>query len=342
MSNHVTVVIPAHNGLEHLRKCLAAVQSSVLQQPIECIVVDDGSDQPVSALASENGATVLRSDERHGPAHARNLGARAAQGDILLFLDADVCVHPDTISKILARFENDSRLDAVFGSYDGRTMAPGFITRYKDLQHCFEHQHGREEASTFWSGCGAIRKRVFLEHGGFDERYTRPAIEDIDLGVRLVRANRRIQLDRDLQVTHLKTWTFWGLLKNDMMCRGIPWAELILRSRSLPNDLNLRLNQRLSVALIFLCLAAIPVVGFAGGAAVALGAFLLNAEFYRFAAERRGAWFAAATVPVHFLYHLNCGVSLMCGVACYFVAKPQPLPCETSAAIVVVSSSPST
>jgi hypothetical protein len=62
-------------------------------------------------------------------------------------------------------------------------------------------------------------------------------------------------LDHKLLVKHLKRWTFWGLLKTDILDRGIPWTELILRDRSMPNDLNLQLSQRVSVALVFTLIA---------------------------------------------------------------------------------------
>ncbi len=89
---------------------------------------------------------------------------------------------------------------------------------------------------------------------GFDESYERPAIEDIELGYRLRMAGRKVLLDKGLQVKHLKRWTFWGLVKTDVLDRGIPWTELILRDRCMPNDLNLELSQRVSVALAFLLL----------------------------------------------------------------------------------------
>ena len=64
-----------------------------------------------------------------------------------------------------------------------------FLSQYKNLVHHFYHHRGKREASTFWSGCGAVRKQAFLDAGGFDvERYTRPSIEDIELGYRLIKA----------------------------------------------------------------------------------------------------------------------------------------------------------
>src|SRR5262249_21341174 len=152
--------------------------------------------------------------------------------------------HPDTIGRAVQAFQADPGLDALFGSYDRTPREPNLISRYKNLYHHFIHQTGSEKATTFWTGCGAIRRSVFLETGGFDTSYGRPCIEDIELGARLCRAGRRIRLAKDVQATHLKKWTLWGVVKSDVCDRAIPWTRLLLRERTLPNDLNLRRSQR--------------------------------------------------------------------------------------------------
>ena len=135
----------------------------------------------------------------------------------------------------------------------------------------------------FWSGCGAIRKSVFLEASGFDESYDRPAIEDIELGYRLKAAGKKLALDTSILVRHLKRWSFFGLVKTDILDRGIPWTELILRDRHLPNDLNLQLSQRVSVALVFLLIAVAGVTALYEGRPFVLALltllFLFLAQF---------------------------------------------------------------
>jgi hypothetical protein len=59
-------------------------------------------------------------------------------------------------------------------------------------------------------------------------------------------------LDAGIEVKHLKRWTFFNLIKTDIFDRGMPWTELILRDGRMPNDLNIQLSQRVSVALAFL------------------------------------------------------------------------------------------
>jgi glycosyltransferase involved in cell wall biosynthesis len=265
----ISVVIPAFDAEHHLSKCLPALRASDYQL-FETIIVDDGSKDGTRELAESFGATVLSTGGRKGPAFARNLGVESATTEIIFFLDADVCVHHDTLQRIADSFERDPKLDALIGSYDFEPDSRDFLSQYRNLMHSFVHQTGSQKASTFWSGCGAIRRDVFLEHSGFNvEAYGRPAIEDIELGYRLMKSHRKIMLDNELLVKHLKHWSFWNLLKTDIMDRGIPWTELILRDKSMPNDLNLQLSQRVSVALVFL------LVGLAVGSAMLSGAYIL-------------------------------------------------------------------
>ena len=247
----VSVIIPVHNGAGDLERCLAALAASQTA-PLECIVVDDGSTDNSAEIASRAGAKVLATASRGGPAGARNLGVKAAKGDVVMFLDSDCCVSPDTITQIAAEFDADPQLDAVIGSYDRAPSAPNFMSQYRNLMHCFVHHNSNREATTFWAGCGAIRRRVFEEFNGFDEQYRSPAIEDIELGYRMSRAGRKMALNPEIQVKHLKHWSTSKTLKTDFFYRALPWSELSIRSGWMPNDLNLRISQRISVALVFL------------------------------------------------------------------------------------------
>lgn len=270
----VSVIVPVYNGGEALRQCLAALAASQ-HAPHELVVVDDNSDDGSAALAASLGCRVLRTERpRSGPAAARNLGARAASGAVLFFVDADVTVQPDTVGRVAQAFAADPDLAGLFGSYDAQPADPSFLSQYKNLFHHYVHQHSSAEAQTFWSGCGAMRRTVFLAHGGFDTtRYNRPCIEDIELGYRVTRAEGRIRLLKDLQVKHLKRWTARSLLKSDILDRGIPWTRLLLRERAFASDLNLQTHNRISVAAVYsLLLALLLWLGLAVAEATGLNA----------------------------------------------------------------------
>jgi glycosyltransferase involved in cell wall biosynthesis len=321
----LSVVIPVHNGGENFRLCLASL-AAAFPAPDEIIVVADGDTDGSWQLAEEFGARVLRISTRGGPAQARNLGAHAARGDILFFVDADVTIPPDAMSQVATAFTREPDLDALFGSYDDAPAASNFLSQYKNLFHHYVHQTASEEASTFWGACGAIRREVFLEAGGFDEQYRQPAIEDIELGYRLKQAGRKIRLCKTLQVKHLKRWEVVSLLKADFLQRALPWTALILRQRHLPNDLNLRLSSRVCVALVYgLLLAGIgawwwPALLFGVGLIVVL-LFLLNVSVYRFFWEKRGFWFALGVVPWHWLYYFYSGLAFVLGLVSFLLRR---------------------
>ncbi len=319
----VSLIIPVHNGEVQLPACLECVRR-LDPPPQECILVDDGSGDASARLGRAAGFQVVSTGARRGPAWARNLGARQARGDLLLFVDADVLVPPDLVARVLETFRGEPELDALIGSYDDDPAAPGFFSQFRNLLHCYVHQTARREASTFWSGCGAVRRELFLRHGGFCSCYARPSIEDIELGLRLRRAGARIRLRKDLRVKHLKRWTFREMLRTDVFDRALPWTRLILRRRWMPADLNLRWRYRLSV-LAWLAAAAAPVLpGPAAGplaaACAALG-IVLNAGFYRFLAARRGWWFALRAVPVHALFFLYSGLAFAAGLLFYALGR---------------------
>jgi GT2 family glycosyltransferase len=314
---NISVIIPVFDDADMLRRCLEHLFASDVQ-PAECIVVCDGAIEEPAEVARAAGATVLAVAERRGPAFARNLASSVASGDVLLFIDSDVCVHTDTVGRIAARFERDTTIAALFGSYDRAAGAPGFISQYKTLLQHYVHHNSAPEAATFWSGCGAIRSDVFRRLGGFDDSYERPAIEDIEMGVRLVRAGERIVLDASIQVTHWKRWSFGELVRTDVLRRAIPWAQLIVRSRRFPNQLNIERSQRwcvglMGIAVLFLA-GATQDLRAAGVAALAIAAAAaLNWRFYAFLKAQRGVGFATAAVPLHLLYFLYSGVAFLFG-----------------------------
>ncbi len=246
----VSVIVPVKNDPANLDLCLEALKASD-HPDFEIVVIDDGSTDDSGEVAAGHGARVIRQEESTGPAAARNAGARAARHPYLFFIDADVCVRPDTLRRGAEAFAADPTVDAIFGSYDASPGASNLISQYRNLLHHFVHQEGRREAFTFWSGCGAIKRSVFLELGGFDTGYDNPSIEDIELGARLRSGGRRVLLVKELQAQHLKRWTLRGMVATDVFQRAIPWTLLLLSEGHLPQDLNLRTSQRLSVLFTF-------------------------------------------------------------------------------------------
>jgi GT2 family glycosyltransferase len=326
---YISVIIPVYNGAAHLEECLRAL--AVGGEEFELIVVDDGSTDESSGVARRHsGVRLFQIESRRGPAAARNCGARQARGEVLLFIDADVRVRPDTVKRVAAHFKSKPELSALFGSYDDAPASMSFVSRYKNLFHHFTHQQAQPRAETFWAGCGGVRREVFLRLGGFDEkRYTEASIEDIELGCRLRRAGHTILLDRQLQVQHLKCWTLRGLLQADILRRAVPWSNLMLERGHLTGDLNLRVAERVSasstiLALMLLALSFASAYLLAPASLLLMLVFILNRRMYSFFLRRMGPLSLPGVAALHLLYYCYSSATFaLCGIAHAFRRRKQ-------------------
>lgn len=315
-----SVIVPVHNGRRDLEACLRALQN--MDEPAcEVLVIDDASDEPLEEVVRAAGFRYQRLARRSGPSFARNRGAEQARGEYLVFIDADVCVHSDTLSAFRRAFAREPSPDAVIGTYDEAPADPGFVSQYKNLLHHNVHMNSAGPIGTFWSGCGAMRRSLFLEVGGFDEqRYTRPAIEDLELGTFLSRSGHTIVLDPEVRCKHLKHWSLYSLIRTDVICRGIPWVRLALCSGGFDDTLNTRWTHRLTLVLVYLfalCLALCwlwtPLALIAAGCGLAV--LVLQRDLYGELLRLRGVGFALRALPLHWLYFLYGGLCVIVGVS---------------------------
>ena len=186
----VTVIVPVHNGGSDLSRCVDAIRSAT-GDSAELIVVDDASSDGAVERAGDSRPWIraIRTGEKPvGPGVARNLAAASARGTWLVFVDADVLVHPDAIERLLEplrKADPGASIAATIGSYDDRPEAPGVAATYANLRHHQVHQHARNPVPGFWTGLGAVRRDVFESVGGFDAAFGRPSIEDVEFGLRL-------------------------------------------------------------------------------------------------------------------------------------------------------------
>lgn len=329
----LTVLVPVYNGHAVLPRSLAALAASDLpRDQWELIVVDDCSRDDTAEIAAPYADSVVTLEGGpYGPGYARNRGVEVATGAVVVFVDADVCVHSDTLTLFAEHFQSADDLSAVFGAYDDQPDANGFLSVYRNLLHRYVHERDAGEAETFWAGCGAVKASEYREVGGFDEdRFPRPQIEDIELGYRLRDRGGRILIDPAVQAKHLKRWTFFGMVRTDLLDRGIPWMRLLLeRGPQTKASLNVGAAEKIKTLMVGSGLAAL-VLGalLPSGFAATLGLVLLaavtlsNLALYRWFAEKRGLFFALGVVPLQILYYVLNGIAAGTGMLLHATARP--------------------
>jgi glycosyltransferase involved in cell wall biosynthesis len=340
-----SVIVPAHQAARYLPDSLEALAHSSLPRSVwELIVIDDASTDGTDIVAGQYADTVIRlAGNPHGPAYGRNRGFEFSRGHVLVFVDADVRVHRESLRQMAAEFTDDPELGGVFGAYDDSPAAPGLVSQYRNLLHHYVHREGEGDAETFWAGLGAVRRDVFAEAGMFDEwHYSRPQIEDIELGRRIRRLGHRIVLRPRILGTHLKRWTLRDVVRTDYMHRGVPWAWLLVREgRAVPERaLNLQLDYRVSTGAACLAVVALvsaPLIGVREAVALAIVLVavvgFLNLGFYRVLVSRMGLARTLAVFPVHLLHYISNGAAAVTGwLSHHLFGEP-----ETPASVVALA-----
>jgi len=228
-----SVVIPAYNAAGTITASLQALQNQTVPcQQYEIIVVDDGSTdgtsevveqfiqsheltaearQPAGGLGDELPAALklLRQPHR-GAAAARNAGAQAARGDIIIFLDADCAPAPDWLERLAASLTGDGVAGA-----GGRvsTQQRGLIPRFVQLEYDerYERVARRRYIDFISSATAAYREPAFHEIGGFDT--TMLGAEDVDLSFRLAEAGHKLVFAPDAIVYHTHPESLWAYVR---------------------------------------------------------------------------------------------------------------------------------
>ncbi|GAA2349096.1 glycosyltransferase family 2 protein [Dactylosporangium salmoneum] len=297
MRPDVSVIVPAFDSAATLGACLAAVRAQ--HEPVaEVIVVDDASTDGTREIARAFGATVVEQPVNRGPAAARNAGIRASRGEVLFFLDADCAPEPDALAVALRILREEPDVACVHGIYSLRPLFDdGPVEAYRLLHgHYWRLKHAGRVRTTLFAVC-AIRRSVFDEVGGFDERLR--ASEDVEVGDRMPE-RLGIVLSPAMVCRHDDDSRLGALLRKQFR-RSQLLVPVAAHERG---PAGIRANSPATVALAALTACAVPFL-FLGLPLVplaALAAFTVaDPGLLWFVLRRRGPLFAGFFFAVHLL-----------------------------------------
>jgi glycosyltransferase involved in cell wall biosynthesis len=220
----ISFVVPAYNEEKYLGPTLAAIHAAAraVGEPYEIVVANDGSTDNTAQLAETGGARVVTVQKRQ-IAGTRNAGAAAAQGEWLVFVDADTRVNADVVRGTVEAFRGGAVAGGAPVRFDGgprwvHWTAPIVVFLFRHIK---------------WAaGCFLFARRdVFEKVGGFDERFY--ASEEIHLSRALKRHGRFVMVDAAVTTSARKAETHspWAMIK--LMARILARGEKGLKSREL-------------------------------------------------------------------------------------------------------------
>jgi glycosyltransferase involved in cell wall biosynthesis len=290
--DRLSIIIPVYNGASVIAGCLESIFRSKVDVPFEVIVVDDGSTDATPDVVSKFPVRYFRISKA-GVSKARNTGIKNATGDILLFFDADVILHDNTIERFITHFRNDSDASIVQGRWDKNHPSPSFANQFLLLRftYNFEEAMGTERrfaVAELMTGCCGIRKEVFESfREGFDERYKSAGGEEFEFAIRLIQ-KFKIYYYPDILVYH----QFGTLMQTarKVFFRTTNYAVLVFGLKQKTEYVELTANSvpmrdRLSVIIIALLLFGLVSTVFNVKLALAFVAvlmlcYLLNIRYF--------------------------------------------------------------
>jgi GT2 family glycosyltransferase len=323
----LSVVMPVYNAENTLAECLTRLCNSSFGD-FEIVLVDDGSTDQSRAIGVNFPVRLVPTQGRVGPAAARNLGARAAEGDVILFIDSDVMVRKDTLDVLVERM-NQGDIEGVIGVQAADMRHRNLVSQYKNLWMRWTYLRKQGDVPLFYTTAAAIRRDAFLRAGGFDQGYATPNVEDTAFGQKLARLGIRVRVEPALEVEHVKRYSLTGLLRTDFD-RAVSLTRLKLRARRqlAQNNTSVPGSYMMSVPLATLgvpCLVAGMVLGItpllAAGCAALVGTLALNHGFLNAIRVSEGWKRALAAIPLLWTELLVVGVGTGIGILSYFLGK---------------------
>ncbi len=212
----ISVVVSAYNEEENLPKCLDAIlHQTMSRKDYEIVVVDNNSTDKTVEIAKSYGARVIK-EEKQGNTFAVSTGLKNAQGEIITSTDSDTIVSPNWLGVIYKAFE-DKKVVGATGTIKIKSTSKIFnVFSEKGYEYFlrFNFLIGKAHFSGFNF---AVRKSVFDEIGGLDEKYIMSP--DVDLGLRMNKKGKVVFLKDMVVTTSFRRWrktpldAFWTYAK---------------------------------------------------------------------------------------------------------------------------------
>ena len=248
MEMNISVIFPSFNSGKQLIRSLRAAELELKNHEgqYEILVVD--SSPTIPELPGISNLKLIHSKAQLFASEARNLGARMDSYPILVFIDSDVEVLPESLSKLLACLKDDFAL--VGGVYDEKNPYTSAISTFQDLYLLYRFENIPPGRNFFSSAQFAVSKENFLKVGGFSENLK--SYEDVDLGFKFQKNNLKVHVCQGSRGYHLKSFN----LKSIFMDYYLKSKDMIFYRLRKINDLHLSdtfvpSRVRLSFFLVF-------------------------------------------------------------------------------------------
>lgn len=320
----ISIIVPVSGNQNTIERCLRTIKNSVYQN-YELIVVVSSNHDTIRSIAKKYTDKVLTINRKSKRNQARNKGIKISTGEIIVNIDSDVLIQPDTLSKINDYLSRHRNIDALTGLLAKSHPHKNFFSQYKNLYMHYIFRKLPEHVTFLYGSIYAIRRSAVVPVDS-DIKIA----DDTALGQLLVSNGKKIAFLKDLEVTHLKKYTLFSFIKNDFQI-PFDWAKIFLKHRdwrqlgkNKTGFAHSPKQQLISVVLApaILLIGLLAPVGFFSFlllSALALTWALLNLYFTAYLIKERGLFFGIFSCLVTFFDHLVMALGILCGFCAFFM-----------------------
>ncbi|VAX23005.1 hypothetical protein MNBD_NITROSPINAE03-1579 [hydrothermal vent metagenome] len=324
MIKRISVIIPNRNGADTIGDCLKAVFASE-DDNFDVTVIDDCSDDDSIEIISRYPCKLIRLKVHAGASRARNVGARAVDGDILFFTDSDCLLTKNTLAIARRSLTKLGGNFIVGGTYTKKPFDPGFFSMFQSVFINYSETKKADDPAYIAGHAMAIYSRTFSAGAGFNEDVY-PILEDVDFSAMMKAKGYKLIIDPAILVRHIFNFSFTGSIRN-AFTKARYWARYSATHGDLFTDSGTASLELKTTAMLFFASTALIITGFAldsitpfylaiAGALLWTG--MMKKQLATFL-EAGGAFFALLAAVYYFtLFQLSASAGALTGIATAF------------------------
>lgn len=308
-----SVIIPFYGEIKILDIVLDSLKNTGYLNK-EIIVVNDNPVCNLSLVTEKYGCNLVDLKRRSGPSFARNVGAKTAKYDYLVFLDADVIVPKDCFAKMNDFLNNNRKVSVANCLVSAYCPYINFISQYTNM--IFRYSIVKESKNTVFTSFCVINKVSFWDVGGFEEVVSLPFSDDIVLGWKLYDQKYKFNLIDGLEVTHYKKmrlakFILWRFL------HGYFYGKfyIIYRRRIKFMKSGLKKESIIFLFLFFLIMVSSKELQFFHAVGIGFVCFLLtHFKWIKFFFREKGLLFVLESMPFTLAQYIVYFLGVVCGM----------------------------
>jgi glycosyltransferase involved in cell wall biosynthesis len=311
VSPEISVIIPVYNDEKYLGKCLKSIFDSDYEN-FEVIVVNDGSTDNSLFQAHNFPCRIVNLKNNLGVANARNEGANAAHGDLLIFFDSDAVIEKDTISNFKKVHDNPNIMISCCSVYP-ESLSRGFTPDLLAMTwHYYYKLIGKQ--SSFIPTMGfSIYKKVFNEIGQFNKVFKSAGGEEFEIGMVAIQKGYNLYVEQSFCIHH-HFQRFWPRCKS-LFRRSYVYARIVLQRNFILDKGHGTLKEGVNAILSILGILALIISVFFPYFIVlffitVIMQILLDIGQNLFFIKKRGILFFIRSIPVQYIWYFVMGLGV--------------------------------